>query len=232
MPREYSRLSSAARRSPPPEPRARAARPGGTTGTFRAAALLALAAATASACAGSFHPAPPGVAQRAAASPSYSGSLRVSVSGPDLRGRSRALVAFRRPDALRIEIPGPSGARLVAVARAGRLTAVLPGDRAYLDREATPAELEALIGVALAPAELMDVLVGAKPAGLREYRADWGASFPRRIDAVLGDGTRLKATVEDADSGAGVDPAAFDAPRHDGYRAVDADEARRLLGGR
>jgi hypothetical protein len=183
-------------------------------------------------CAGAFRPAPPGVAERAAGSPSYSGSLRVSVSGPDLRGRSRALVAFRRPDALRIEIPGPSGARLVAVARAGRLTAVLPGERAFLDRKATAAELEALIGVALAPAELMDVLVGARPAGMRDYRADWGPSFPRRIDAVLGDGTRLRATVEDADAGTDVRPAAFDPPPHDGYRRVDADEARRLLGGR
>jgi hypothetical protein len=184
------------------------------------------------ACAGSFRLPAPGVAERAAASPSYSASLRVSVSGPDLRGRSRALVAFRRPDALRIEIPGPSGARMIAVARAGRLTAVLPSERAFLEREATPAELEALIGVALTPVELMDVLVGARPASLRDYRADWGASWPRRLDAVLADGTRLKATVEEADGGAGVSPAAFDPPPHEGYRAVDADEARRLLGGR
>jgi len=193
------------------------------------AVVLALAGA---ACAGSFRPAAPGVAERAAASASYSGSLRVSVNGPELRGRSRALLAFRRPDALRIEIPGPSGARLIAVARGGRLTAVLPSDRAFLERDATPAGLDALIGVALTPAELMDVLVGARPAGVRDYRADWGETFPRRIEAVLGDGTRLRATVEDADSGAGVDPAAFDPPAHDGFREVDADEARRLLTGR
>jgi hypothetical protein len=154
------------------------------------------------------------------------------VSGEDLRGRSRALVAFRRPDALRIEIPGPSGARLVAVMRGGRLTAVLPGERAVLEREARPEEVEALIGVALAPEELMDVLVGAPPASLREYRADWGSEFPRRITAVLADGTRLKATVEEADRGAQVADAAFEPPRHAGFRPVDADEARRLLGGR
>jgi hypothetical protein len=118
------------------------------------------------------------------------------------------------------------------VARDGRLTAVLPSDRAFLERDASPAELEALIGVALTPSELMDVLVGARPESLRDYRADWGESYPRRIDAVLDDGTRLKATVEDADAGAGVSPRAFDPPPHDGYREVDADEARRLLGGR
>jgi hypothetical protein len=156
----------------------------------------------------------------------------VSVSGPELRGRSRAIIAFRRPDAMRIEVPGPSGARLVAVARGGRLLAVLPSERAVLEREATAEGLEALIGIALAPAELMDVLVGARPAGLREYRADWGASFPRRVEAVLADGTRLVARVEEADDGGEVTPAAFDPPPHAGYRAIDAGEARRLLGGR
>ncbi len=233
MPRVYSRLSSGARWSRIPEPAARPARAGRRSSVRGplAVGVLALAFAAA-ACAGAFRPAAPGVAERAAASPSWSGSLRVSVRGPDLRGRSRALMAFRRPDALRIEIPGPSGARMIAVARGGRLTAVLPSDRAFLAREASPAELDALIGVALEPAELMDVLVGARPASLRDYRADWGAAYPRRIEAVLGDGTRLEATVEEADDGVGVSPAAFDPPPHDGYREVDADEARRLLGGR
>lgn len=229
MRRVHSRLSSGARRLLRLEPGAGAGRPGRPVGPILAAVVAALLA---SACAGGFRPAAPGIAERAASAPSYSGSLRVSVSGPGVRGRSRALVAFRRPDALRIEIPGPSGARLVAVARGGRLTAVLPADGAFLERAAAPAELEALIGVALAPAELMDVLAGARPAGLRDYRADWGPSWPRRIDAVLADGTRLKATVEEADAGADVRPAAFDPPPHAGYREVDADEARRLLGGR
>jgi len=193
------------------------------------AALLTLVAAAA--CA-SFRPPAPGVAERAAAAGSYSASLRVSVSGADLRGGSRALVAFRRPDALRIEIPGPSGARLVAVARDGRLVAVLPSERAVLEREARPEELQALLGVALSPGELMDVLVGTPPEGLREYRADWGPAFPRRIVAVLADGTKLRATVEESDDGTGVAAAAFDAPVHEGFRPVDADEARRLLGGR
>lgn len=216
-PRECSRPSSAKRRPRLPE-----------RGLPLAAAL---AVGLAWACAG-FRPPAPGVAERARGAGGYSASLRVFVSGPDLRGRSRALVAFRRPDAMRIEIPGPSGARLVAVARAGRLLAVLPSERAVLEREATAEGLEALIGIALAPAELMDVLVGARPEGLREYRADWGASFPRRIEAVLADGTRLVARVEEADDGGEVMPAAFDPPPHAGYRAIDAGEARRLLGGR
>jgi hypothetical protein len=192
------------------------------------AAAVALFAA---ACARPLPPSPD-VARQAAALPAYSASLRVSVSGRELRGRSRALVAFRRPASLRIEIPGPSGARLVAVARDGRLTAVLPAERAVLESDASPEGLASLIGIALRPEQLMDLLVGVEPLGAREYRARWGRALPRSIDAVLGDGTRVQATVEEADAGEGLAPAAFDAPPHGGYRPVEADEARRLLGGR
>jgi hypothetical protein len=175
---------------------------------------------------------PPGVAESAAAAASWSGSARVSVKGSDLRGRSRVLIAFRRPDALRIEIPGPAGARLVAVVRAGRLAAVLPGDRAYLESAASPADLEALLGVALEPAELMDLLVGKAPPGLRDYRAQWGETLPKRVFAVLADGTRLDARVDEAEKDIALPEAAFEPPPHPGYRPVDAAEARRLLGGR
>jgi len=192
-----------------------------------AALALALAAAG---CARPLPPSPD-VARRAAAVDSYSAELRVSVRGA-LRGGSRALVAFRRPDALRIELPGPAGARLVAVTREGRLTAVLPGERAVLERPATPVEMEALVGIPLSPAELMDLLVGVPPKGVRHYEARWGRELPTRIEAVLQDGTKVKATVADADAGGNVARAAFDPPPHHGYRPVDADEARRLLGGR
>jgi hypothetical protein len=211
-PRGPSRPSSSPRRRPRPEP--------------AAAALLLLAA-----CATARLP-PPGVAESAAAARSWSGNVRVSVNGPAVRGRSRVLLAFRRPDAVRLEIPGPAGARLVAVIRAGRLVAVLPADRAFLETEATASELEALLGVALAPGELMDLLVGVPPAGLRAYRAQWGVALPRRIEAELADGTRLKATVDEAEAGRDLSEAAFDPPPHPAYRRIDADEARRLLGGR
>ncbi len=210
-PRGPSRPSSIPRRRPRPE--------------------LALAGLLLSACATARLP-PPAVAMRAAAASSWSGSLRVSVSGQDVRGRSRVVMAFRRPDAVRIEIPGPSGARLVAVARDGRLTAVLPAERAFLESEATAADLEALLGIALSPRELMDVVVGVAPAGLRAYEAQWGSALPRRVEALLADGTRLVATVEDAEADPELAEAVFLPPPHPGYRAVDADEARRLLGRR
>jgi hypothetical protein len=194
-------------------------------------AAVAAGLALSLACATASLP-PPGVAEAAAAARSYSASLRVTVKGPDVRGRSRVLLAFRRPDAVRIEIPGPAGARLVAVVRAGRLTAMLPAARAVFEGPAERKDLGALLGVDLAPAELMDVLVGVAPPDAREYRTRWGETLPRRVEAVLADGTRLKATVDDAESGSPLPDAAFEPPPHPGYRRVDADEARRLLAGR
>jgi hypothetical protein len=192
---------------------------------------LAAVALIAAGCAKATPP-PPEVARAAAVLTSYSGSLRVSVRGEDLRGRSRALVAFRRPDALRIEIPGATGARLLAVVAGGRLTAVLPADRAVLQREASSAELEALLGIALTPEELMDLLVGIRPVSARDYRVRWGRTLPRRIEAELAEGTRLIVSVDEAEGGVALPAIAFEPPPHEGYRPTDADEARRLLGGR
>lgn len=193
--------------------------------------LAALALLLAAACATARLPAP-GVAEKARAATSWSGSLRVSVRGQDLRGRSHVLVAFRRPDAMRIEIPGPSGARLVAVARADRLTAVLPAERARLESAAGPADFEALLGVALSPSELMDVLLGIAPAAARRYEADWGAALPRRVRAELVDGTKLDARVDEAEADIALPAAAFDPPPCNDCRTIDVNEARRLLSGR
>jgi hypothetical protein len=171
------------------------------------------------------------VAGRAAALRSYSGRLRVSLKSPTFRGRTAVLIGFRRPDALRIEIPGPAGARLVAVARGFVLTAVFPSERALFRGEATAAGLEDLLGVALSPAELMDLLVGVPSPRVRDYRARWGPLLPRQLQATLPDGGRLKVTVENA-SAPELPDAAFADPPHEGYRDVDAAEARRLWGGR
>jgi outer membrane lipoprotein-sorting protein len=180
----------------------------------------------------SWDPPPPRAAEQAAAADVYSGSLRVSVKGEDVRGRSRVLVAFRRPSAVRLEIPGSAGARLIAVVQGDRLTAVFPSHRAVFEGAATAADFDALLGVALAPEELMDILVGVTPPRLRFYRAGWGEQLPERIEAVLPDGTRLEARMDDAEIGTRIPEAAFEFPPHPGYRSVDANEARRLLGGR
>jgi hypothetical protein len=150
------------------------------------------------------------------------------LKGPTLRARTPALVGFRRPDRLRLEIPGPSGARLVAVATAGRLTAVFPADQAVFQGAATEKDLEALLGVALTPEEVMDLLVGVGSPRLRAYQARWRAGLPREIAATLPDGATLKATVEDAELDPTLPEAAFAEPPHRGYRQVDMEEARAL----
>jgi hypothetical protein len=188
-------------------------------------AAFALAAA---ACAGRPLPPTADVVAAARATPTYSARLKVSLRGPDVRARARVLLAFQRPDSLRLELPGPGGARLIAVAREGRLTAVFPGERAVYAGRATAEELENVLGVALTPAEVMDVLVGAGSPRLRSYDLRWGAALPRVVEATLPDGARLKLTVEDAETGLDLPEAAFADPPSPAYRPIDAEEARSL----
>ena len=201
---------------------------------MRAASLAILAATTISlaGCATAGLPPPQAVVQRAASAVSYSGRLRVTLQGPELRGRTAVLLGFRRPRDLRIEIPGPAGARLVAVARGEALTAVFPGERAVFRGPATAAGLEELLGIALSPSEVMDVLLGTPSPSVRDYRARWGSALPRELRATLTDGGKLKVTVETATLDADLPEAAFAEPAHEGYRAIDAAEARRLWGAR
>jgi outer membrane lipoprotein-sorting protein len=198
----------------------------------RALVLASLLSIPLTGCATAGLPPPPDAAARAQATLSYSGRLRVSLRAPEFRARSAALVAFRRPDALRIEIPGPGGARLVAVTRQGTLVAVFPGERAFFQASATPAELDALLGVPLAPDEVIDLLLGVGSPRLRQYETRWGPDLPRTVEATLPDGGRLKVTVEEADRNVELAAAAFDDPPHDGYRALDAEEARAIWTGR
>jgi len=202
------------------------------TRTHRLPLLATLPALATLACASVGPPPPPDVADRARSAASYSGSLRVRLKGPGLRARTRALVAFERPRNLRIEVPGPAGARLIAVARAERLTAVFPADRAVFSGGATAGDLDALLGVALTPTEVMDLLVGAPPARVKLYQARWGPALPRQITATLPDDTRLEVDVDEPELGPRLPAAAFDEPPHEGYRPIDAGAARDLIGGR
>ncbi len=199
-----------------------------TSSPRRLFVLLLPALAAVAGCATGFLPPPADVAARAAATQSYSGRMRVSLRAPTLRARAPVIVAFSRPDALRIEVPGPGGARLVAVTRAGRLTAVFPGEQAVYQGQATEGELEALLGVPLTPAEVIDLLLGVPSPRLRGYEARWGVDLPRRIEATLPDGGKLRLDVEEADRGVELPPSAFDEPPHAGYRAIAIDVARTL----
>lgn len=206
----------------------RNSRPAARAGTV----FIVLVAAAAAACAPPPPPPSPEVVARAAAARSYSSQLKVSMNGPQGRGRLRVLLAFRRPDALRIEVPGPAGARLIAVASGAELTAVFPNDRAAFVGRTTAEDMEALLGVSLTPAEVMDLLLGVPSPRIREARVRWGPVLPREVRGTLPDGARLRVDVEAADPDVALPDAAFAAPRRDGYRLVGADEARELLAGR
>lgn len=194
------------------------------SGGFRPAAL----ALVLSACASLPRTPAPGVAERARAARSYSASLVVSVNGAELRGRARALAAFEKPERLRLEIPGPAGARLVVLSVSGRLLAVFPGERAFFQGTGSASELKRLVGLELTPPEVMDLLLGVAPGGVRDFEVRWGPALPARIAGTLGDGTRVKVVVEDALAGAALPAQAFADPPHDGYRSVAAEEAQRL----
>ena len=201
--------------------------------SLRRVALLCAALAIAeNACGGRWTVPDPTIAAEAAATKTYSARLRIALDGPTLRARTPVLIAFRRPDALRIEVPGPAGPRLVAVAAAGNLWAVFPSERAFFAGQATEADFEALLGIALTPGEVIDLLMGLPPARLRTYEARWQGPLPARIRATLPDGGRLTVSVEDPERGAVLPDQAFDEPPHAGYRTIAAAEARRFWGGR
>jgi len=194
---------------------------------LRRLSVAALAIAS-SGCAARWTIPDPATIAAAAGTTSYSARLRISIDGPTLRARTPVLLAFRRPDALRIEVPGPAGPRLVAIAEGDRLWAVFPGERAFFSGRPTEADFEALLGIALTPREVMDLLVGLPAPRLRTYEARWRGALPARIAATLPDGGRLTVTVDEPESGVPIPDQAFGEPPHAGYRTVGAEEVRRL----
>ena len=142
------------------------------------------------------------------------------------------LLAFRRPDGLRIEVPGPSGPRLIAVASGDRLWAVFPAERALFEGRPTEADFAALLGVALTAPEVMDLLVGVPSPRLRAYEARWRANLPGKVTATLPDGGRLTVNVDEVDKDTDLPDAAFAEPPHEGYRLVTAAEARGIWSAR
>jgi hypothetical protein len=137
-----------------------------------------------------------------------------------------------RPNRLRIEMPGPAGARFILVADGDRLFAVFPGERAFFAGAADAETLARVTGVRLAAPAVIDMLTGRAPADASDYRADWADSLPKRVSALLSDGTRLKIGIERPQTDRPVSGLAFEPPPHEGYREVTAEEARELWLGR
>ena len=139
---------------------------------------------------------------RAAPRPPGRGSLRVSVQRPGRCAAARqALVAFRRPDAVRIEIPGPAGRaprrggpRRTPDRRASRPSARVLESAATAERPRGAAGRRALSGRAHGPARGR----GSR-GGCARYEAQLGRDAaaarrgaPRRRNAPRGDGRRRR----------------------------------------
>ena len=187
-----------------------------------------LAAVLTAACASAPPPPPPDVVDAARALKSYSANLSVKVGGRMHAPRTPVIVGFQRPDRLRLEMPAAGGARLILVARDGQLTAVFPRSRAVFQGPADRTVLGDITGVALAPPDVMDFLIGAPPAAVTEYNVQWGPRLPRRVRGKLEDGTRLDVAVNDPTPGAAIEARAFEPPPHERYRRITAGEAREL----
>jgi hypothetical protein len=153
------------------------------------------------------------------------GRMRVTIRGPERRGRATVLFGFKRPDALRIEIPGTTGPRLTVVTRASRLCAVFQAERAVYRDVVSTASIDAALGVALTPEETMDLIVGAPLPRLPQTRVRWGRHFPREVTTRLPEGVELTIKLEEAEVGS-PELEAFMEPKLLGYRAIDAEAAR------
>jgi hypothetical protein len=91
----------------------------------------------------------------------YEGFVRLRGRGPDGGFDARLVVIFRRPAELRVELVGAfGGTRWTAVADASGITAYFPGRREYLKEEDTAEIVGRLLGLRLAPDEVMAVLAG------------------------------------------------------------------------
>jgi hypothetical protein len=102
-----------------------------------------------------------GLGQEEQAISRYQGFVRVRGRGPDGGFDAKLVVIFRRPSELRVELLGAfGGTRWVAVAGASGIIAYFPGRREYLKEEDTPEVVGRLLGLRLAPEEVMAVLSG------------------------------------------------------------------------
>jgi len=112
------------------------------------------------------------------------------------------------------------------VAAGGRLTAVFPAERAVFEGRSTADDIDAVLGVALAPDEIMDMLVGVPGPRIADARVAWGDRFPSRVSGRLADGTSFVVKAQAIETPGTLPAAAFLPPPHPGHRAIDADEAR------
>jgi hypothetical protein len=101
----------------------------------------------------------------------YRALFRGEATGPEGKRRFKMAVALVPPDRLRLEFFGPiGGPRLVVAVNADRVLALFPRDRIWDGGEASAAWMDRLVGVPLAPSDLVALLTARPmcPQGLEE----------------------------------------------------------------
>src|SRR5262245_47213923 len=111
------------------------------------------------------------------------GCLRASFKGRLELGsdtqRFEGAVALESPDRLYVELTGPlGGVRAVMAASGERVIVLFPGTRQYIDEDATPSTYEALLGLRLQTAGLIDLIRLADGSG--------AGAEPRRLSLAPG----------------------------------------------
>ncbi len=132
------------------------------------------------------------------------GSLQIGAR----KTRFEATLALKTPGRLRVEISGPiGGTRALLTARQERVLVLFPPTREFIDEEATPATWQAVIGLPLTTAGLIDLFAHAGSRGSRRIplagESDDGAGSLE----VAYEGDRIHATM-------GL-------PQDAGYRALE-----------
>ena len=113
--------------------------------------------------------------------------MRLSGSAGDEKLRGTAIAGFERPTSMRLEgVPPIGGPVFILAARDGSATLLMTRSKEILRNAPPEAVLEAMTGVALAPADLLSVLTGCM---LPE---------PKPISGTLHTGNRAAIEIEDA----------------------------------
>lgn len=134
----------------------------------------------------------------------YRSVVRLHGKGPRGRFRATLVVAFERPDRLRVELlAGPfSSSQWMAVATGGEMTVFFPSRREYLREPKVASVVAALLGVELDAQAVMAVLSGAglPPEGFSPLKGGFSVGQVSFVDVGAGELRVSQGQVESARS--------------------------------
>jgi len=129
----------------------------------------------------------------------FEGEARISLRLEGVRQRGSALVLFRRPDGLRVDVTGPIGVRLVtAVASGDSLRVFLPRSNDLYEGRADDAALRRVIGVDLGAWTPWRAMLGVVPGDLGQVEG-FEREGERLVVRVRGEAGTRRLTFEARD---------------------------------